>query len=77
MNRSLSTEDPVAQQSSGSSEKGSLYIDTADRHPQRASQVVLAAKNPHANAGDARDMGSIPGLGRCPGKRNSNPLQYS
>jgi len=21
-----------------------------------------------ANAGDARDMGSIPGLGRCPGE---------
>ena len=27
-----------------------------------------------ANAGD---MGSIPGLGRCPGEGNGNPLQYS
>ena len=25
------------------------------------SQVVLVVKNPPANAGDARDMGSIPG----------------
>ena len=24
-------------------------------------------KNPPANAGDARDLGSIPGLGRSPG----------
>ena len=34
-------------------------------------------KNPPANAGDLRDMGSIPGLGRFPGKRHGNPLQYS
>ena len=31
-------------------------------------------KNPPANAGD---KGSIPGLGRSPGERNGNPLQYS
>ena len=30
-----------------------------------------------ANAGDLRDMGSIPGLGRFPGKQHGNPLQYS
>ena len=34
-------------------------------------------KNPSANAGDIRDMGSIPGLGRSPGGGNGNPLQYS
>ena len=43
----------------------------------RASQVVLVVKNPHANAGDVRDMSSIPGLGRSPGGEHSNPLQYS
>ena len=42
-----------------------------------ASQVVLVVKNPSANAGDSRDVGSIPGLGRSPGGGNSNPLQYS
>ena len=41
------------------------------------SQVVLMVKNPPINAGDLRDIGSIPGLGRSPGKGNSNPLQYS
>ena len=31
-------------------------------------------KNLTANAGDGRDVGSIPGLGRIPGKGNGNPL---
>ena len=43
----------------------------------RASQVVLVGKNPPANAGDARDVGSIPGLGRSSGGGSGNPLQYS
>ena len=34
-------------------------------------------KNPAANVGDARDVGSIPGSGRSPGGGNGNPLQYS
>ena len=29
------------------------------------------------SACDARDLGSIPGLGRCPGEGHGNPLQYS
>ena len=32
--------------------------------------------NPPANAGDLRDEGSIPGLGRSPGGGQDNPLQY-
>ena len=39
--------------------------------------VALVVKNPPANAGDLRDVGSIPGSGRSPGKGNANPLQYS
>ena len=39
--------------------------------------MVLAVKNPPANAGDARDVGSIPGSGRSPGVGNGTPLQYS
>ena len=42
-----------------------------------ASQVVLVVKHPPANARDKRGEGSIPGLGRSPGVRNGNPLQYS
>ena len=34
-------------------------------------------KNLPANAGDVRDAGSIPGLGRSPGGGHGNPLQYS
>ena len=34
-------------------------------------------KNLQASAGDARDGGSIPGLGRPPGEGNGNLLQYS
>jgi len=30
-----------------------------------------------ASAYNARDPGSIPGLGRSPGEGNGNPLQYS
>ena len=43
----------------------------------RASQVALVGKNPPASAGDIRDMGSVPGLGRSPGGGHGNPLQYS
>ena len=42
-----------------------------------ASQVALVVKNPPANAGDVRDLGSIPGSGRSSGGGHGNPLQYS
>ena len=55
-----------------------------------ASQVVLVVKktktktkkqqkktNPPANAGDIRDLGLIPGLGKSPGRGDDIPLQYS
>ena len=40
------------------------------------SQVALVVKNQSANAGDLRDAGLIPGLGRSPGGENGNQLQY-
>jgi len=36
--------------------------------------IGLVIKNQPANAGD---VGSIPGLGKCPGEGNGNPFQYS
>ena len=33
-------------------------------------------KSPPANAGDVRDVGSTPGLGRLPGEGNGNPFKY-
>ena len=38
---------------------------------------ALLVKNPSANAGDARNEGLIPRLGRSPGEENGNPLPYS
>ena len=34
-------------------------------------------KNLHSNAGDARDAGSVPEMGRSPGRGSDSPLQYS
>ena len=42
-----------------------------------ASHVALVVKNPLANAGDVRDMGSISRSGRSPGGGHGNTLQYS
>ena len=43
----------------------------------QVSQVALVLKNPPANAGDIRDVSSIPGSGRSPGGGQGNLLQYS
>ena len=39
----------------------------------------LSGKEPASSVstGDTEDAGSIPGLARCPGGENGNPLQYS
>ena len=73
-------------------EPGNQAIDTAPmQHPdllrqentsqkyrvRAASPVAQMVKDPPASAGDTRDVGSIPGLGRFPGGGNGNPLQYS
>ena len=46
------------------------------RYTYIASQVALVVKNPPADAGDTRDVGSIPGLGRSPGVGIGKLLQY-
>ena len=43
----------------------------------RASQVVLVAKNVTAKAGDLREVGLTPGLGRSPGGGHGNPGHHS
>ena len=40
-----------------------------------ASQVGLVVKDLPVNAGDIKDVGSIPG--RFPGRGHDNPFQYS
>ena len=39
--------------------------------------MAVVVKYLPTNAGDIRDMGSIPGSGRYPGGGQGNPLQYS
>ena len=43
----------------------------------QASQVALVVKNPPSHAGDIREAGLVPGLGRSPGGGDDNPFQYS
>ena len=45
--------------------------------PYKGFPSASVVKNPSADAGDARDVCSIPGSGRPPGEGNGNPLQYS
>ena len=42
-----------------------------------AFQVVLVVKTLPTQAGDIKEVGLIPELGRSPGGGNGNPLQYS
>ena len=42
-----------------------------------ASQVELVLKNLPGNAGDIKDVGSIPGSGRSPREGHGKPPQYS
>jgi len=42
-----------------------------------AFQVALVVKNPPANAGDIKDMGSTSGSGRSPGGEHGNSVQCS
>ena len=39
--------------------------------------MAVEVKNPPADAGYTRDVGSIPGSGRSPGEGHGNPLHYS
>ena len=41
-----------------------------------ASQAALVVKNPPANAGDIRGVGSTPGSGGSPGGGHDSTLQY-
>ena len=38
--------------------------------------MALEVKNPPTSAGDAIDVGLIPGSGRSPGGEHGSPLQY-
>jgi len=68
-----------AKTSQDSSPKSELIPWRLNRHlliKFWASQMALVVKNMPANAGDIRDVGSIPGSGRSPGGGHGNPFQY-
>ena len=54
-----------------------MFFLLSHRATKRASLVSQLVKKPPANAGDARDPGSIPGSGRSPGVGSGIALQYS
>ena len=62
------TEEPGRLQSIGSQRVG---------HNWATSLSLSAGKESTCNAEDAGEVGSIPGLGLCPGGGHGNPLQYS
>ena len=55
-----------------------MMLKEIERNPVviTASQAALMVKNLPAHAEDVRDVGLIPGSGRCPGEGNGNPLQH-
>ena len=57
--------------------KGSHRIETPKSRERKSFQVVVVGKNSTLNAGDLRDMGSIPGSGSSPRGGLGKPLQYS
>ena len=60
----------------GFSMGSNLYVEGLTPYPLAScSQVALVVKNPHASAGDIRDLSLIPESGRSPAEGNGNPLQ--
>ena len=61
--------------------EGGKDLSLANRAPSSGHQILvlvaLVVKKPPANAGDIRDVGSIPGSGRFPGAEHDNPVQFS
>ena len=53
-----------------------LYLWLQFYYQEWAAQVVLVVKNLPANAGNIREVGLIPGLGRSPWGGHGNLLQY-
>ena len=72
----LTTRPPAAGSSSNSGFTSWGLISRRVLTILRTFQVALVVRNPPANAGDLRDMGSIPGSGRSPGGGYSTLLQY-
>ena len=69
--------DCVSPQKNTAESPAQLAKDKSSPSRDLPSQVVLVVKNPPANAGDSRGLGSTPESGRSPGEGLGNPFQYS
>ena len=74
----------VISESSQQSDEIDMYEGTEAQRGQvtcvglpTAPQVALVINSLSVSAGDLRDVGSAPGLGRFPEGGHDNPLQYS
>ena len=77
-NLEYSSLEGMIQETEGSkNQRISMVADNTHLILEKASQVTLVVKNMPGNAGDIRDPGSIPGLGRSPRGGHGNLLQYS
>ena len=54
-----------------------MKVPTANTNFVGIPHVVPVVKSLPANAGNVRNVSSVPGLGRSPGGGHGNPLQYS
>ena len=72
------TQEPGGQQSTGLQRvRHDWETSLSLSHFMRGFPGGASGKNLPANVGHVREAGSIPGSGRSPGGRHSNPLQYS
>jgi len=56
---------------------GTHFLRNFSHQLAKTGFIVTGGSEVKAYACNAGDLGSIPGLGRSPGERNGNPLQYS
>ena len=56
---------------------GTLLSHEKEGNSVISNNTALVLKNLPASAGDAKDVGSIPGSGRSPGGGQGSPLHYS
>ena len=77
-NEDYSPEDSISDSSEKLLQRGkeeSQYLCDFGEGGVHTTKYVV--NNPSANAGDIRDAGAVPELGRSPGGGHGNPLQYS
>ena len=63
-------------------EGSSLFVAHGNVQPLWKTSLMVSQKTNGGSEGkpfayNVGDLGSIPGMGRSPGERNGNPLQYS